>query len=162
MGAVSGRGDVAPPPDVPVTYRLDLQYDGGGFHGWSKQPGLSTVEGVLEDALRVVTGERRRLTVAGRTDAGVHARRQVAGVLLVGPAAPERLAHSLNAVTPPALSIRRLSVALPGFDARRDATERVYRYFLDTRPSASPFLHRFVWSVAHDLDVEAMQAAALL
>lgn len=155
--------EIAPlPQDEPVRYRLDLQYDGSGFHGWSKQPGLPTVEGALEEALHVVTGQHPRLTVAGRTDAGVHAWRQVAGVWLAEPVDTERLARSLNALTPPELGVRRLCVAPPGFDPRRDATERVYRYFLDTGLSPSPFLCRYAWHVPHRLEVEAMQSAAVL
>lgn len=159
---MSGGGAALTSPDRPVTYRLDLHYDGGGFHGWSKQPGLPTVEAALEHALLVATGEHLRLTVAGRTDAGVHARHQVAGVSLVGPTDQRRLARSLNALTPPGLGVRGLSVAPPGFDARRDATERVYRYFLDTSLSPSPFLRRYAWHVPHCLDVEAMRSAAVV
>ncbi len=116
-----------------MTARLELEYDGGGFAGWARQPGLRTVQGVVEDAL-AAAGRPAELTVAGRTDAGVHARGQVASHD-GRPLARERLNASL------APDVRVLSsVSAPaGFDARRDARARTYRYRVLARPTASPF-----------------------
>ena len=106
-----------------MTARLLLEYDGGGFSGWARQAGHRTVEEVLAGALERVAGEPVALTVAGRTDAGVHARGQV--VSHPGAALP---GDRLNAVLPPDVRVLASEPAPEGFDARRDATSRVYRY----------------------------------
>jgi tRNA pseudouridine38-40 synthase len=106
-----------------VTARLTIEYDGGGFAGWARQPGQRTVQEVLEGALERQAGRAVALTVAGRTDAGVHARGQVASHE-GGPLPRERL----NAELPPDVRVLESEVAADGFDARRDAIARVYRY----------------------------------
>jgi tRNA pseudouridine38-40 synthase len=107
-----------------VTARLLLEYDGGGFHGWARQPGgVRTVQAVLEEAMERIAGEPIALTVAGRTDAGVHARGQVVS----HPGRPLH-ASALNALLPPDVRVLESEHAEDGFDARRDATARVYRY----------------------------------
>jgi tRNA pseudouridine38-40 synthase len=106
-----------------VTARLLIEYDGGGFAGWATQPGQRTVQEVLEGALERLAGEPLALTVAGRTDAGVHARGQVASH------AGEPLSQQrVNALLPPDVRVLESEAAPDGFDARRDATGRVYRY----------------------------------
>ena len=118
-----------------MTARLTLEYDGGGFAGWARQPGLRTVQGVLEEAL--ARAERpTQLTVAGRTDAGVHARGQVAS----HPGEPVD-AERLNAGLPSDLRVVGSERAPDGFDARRDARSRTYRYRVFARAAASPFEH---------------------
>lgn len=117
-----------------MSARLLLEYDGAAFSGWARQPGLRTVQAVLEDALATVLGDPVQLTVAGRTDAGVHARGQVAGH--AGPPAP---AHALNGLLPPDVRVLASEPAPDGFDARRDARARRYRYRLHVRPAASVF-----------------------
>ena len=89
------------------SYRMELQYDGTGLHGWAKQPGLLTVEGCLETGLRDPPGLSAGSWVAGRTDAGVHARRQVVSLRLSDDTDPCRLTDSLNALTPAGIAIRR-------------------------------------------------------
>ena len=117
------------------TSRLLIEYDGTEFSGWARQPGLRTVQGELERALGVVLRrDAVPLTVAGRTDAGVHARGQVASY---GgePARPD----SVNALLPYDIAVLECAAAAPGFDARRDATSRAYAYRVLTRRSRSPF-----------------------
>ncbi|HTW12015.1 MAG TPA: tRNA pseudouridine(38-40) synthase TruA, partial [Solirubrobacteraceae bacterium] len=107
-----------------MTTRLDIEYDGSGFSGWAFQPEQRTVQGELERALRtVLRRDAVPLTVAGRTDAGVHAWGQVASY--EGEAAP---LGSLNALLPPDVSVLRCEPARDGFDARHDATSRAYCY----------------------------------
>jgi tRNA pseudouridine38-40 synthase len=106
-----------------VTARLTIEYDGGGFAGWATQPGQRTVQEVLEGALEHQAGRPVPLTVAGRTDAGVHARGQVASHD-GAPLSRERV----NAALPPDVRVLESDTAPDGFDARRDATGRVYRY----------------------------------
>jgi tRNA pseudouridine38-40 synthase len=139
---------------------MEMQYDGTGVHGWAKQDGLFTVEGSLERALRTVLGSAPSLRVAGRTDAGVHARRQVTSLRLPAGTDLHRLRASLNALTPPGIAVTRISRAPEGFDARRDATSRVYRYYLSTLPVVSPFWSRYCWHVPGDLDMAALRATA--
>ena len=120
--------------------RLDLSYDGTAFHGWARQPGLRTVQQDIETALdTVLRREGTTLTVAGRTDTGVHARGQVAHVDLepealagaagrAGEDATEALARRLNGVLDPDVRIRGVSTAPAGFDARFSAIWRRYAY----------------------------------
>lgn len=117
-----------------MTARLLLEYDGGGFAGWARQPGLRTVQETLEEALQTVTGRQIVLTVAGRTDAGVHAHGQVAS----HPGEPAR-ADALNAVLPDDVRVLESEQAPVGFDARADARSRTYRYRVLVRSVASPF-----------------------
>jgi tRNA pseudouridine38-40 synthase len=122
---------------MPIV-RLDIAYHGAAFAGWAAQPGLRSVQGELEGALERVLGERPRLTVAGRTDAGVHAWGQVASFETTAAAAPEELGRALNALTGEDLSILAVSEA-DGFDARRDARSRTYCYRVLAARVASPF-----------------------
>jgi tRNA pseudouridine38-40 synthase len=121
-----------------TSMRIDLAYRGAGFAGWATQPGERTVQEELERALGEVLGERPTLTVAGRTDAGVHAWAQVASFELAADP-PDSLARALNALTGKDITVWSAAVAPDGFDARRDARSRTYCYRLLASPSPSPF-----------------------
>jgi tRNA pseudouridine38-40 synthase len=139
-----------------VTARLLIEYDGTDFSGWAMQPGLRTVQGELERALRVaLRAERVALTVAGRTDAGVHALGQVASY--EGP--PARV-QTLNALLPYDVAVLDCVPAPPGFNARFDATSRAYRYRLLTRPARSPFERARALHWPQPLDHDALRACA--
>jgi tRNA pseudouridine38-40 synthase len=140
--------------------RLDLAYDGTGFRGWARQRDQRTVEGVLVDALSRFLGSPPRLSVAGRTDAGVHARGQVAS--FPWDPAPDlaRLHRALNAMLAPEVVATGARIAPEGFDARFSATAREYRYRVDVGEVPDPFEARFVWFRPGDLSVAAMRAAA--
>ncbi len=140
--------------------RMELQYEGTGLHGWAKQGSLPTVEGSLELAFRTACGRVPKLRVAGRTDAGVHALRQVVSLSIPAGTDLGRLRTSLNALTPPGVVVTRIVRAPAGFDARRDATSRIYRYFLSTLPVIPPFWRRYCWHVSGPLNLDAMCAAA--
>ena len=143
-----------------ASYRLDIEYDGAGFSGWARQPGLRTVQAELEVALETVLRERVELSVAGRTDAGVHARGQVASFAAAG-VVPGDLLRRLNGVTSDDLAVTAAGPAPDGFDARRDATSRSYRYRLLTRRPASPFERgRALWW-PHRIDREGLDACAV-
>jgi tRNA pseudouridine38-40 synthase len=152
----------APPSAIlpPVrTVRLDIEYDGSGFRGWARQPGLRTVQGELEAALATVLREQVTLTVAGRTDTGVHARGQVASFETAAELPPD-LARSLNGVGPEDVTVTAAEAVADGFDARRDATSRTYRYRVLARRSPSPFESgRALWW-PHRVDREALDACA--
>jgi tRNA pseudouridine38-40 synthase len=143
----------------PGSFRLDIEYDGAGFSGWAKQPGLRTVQAELEVALETVLRERVELSVAGRTDAGVHAWGQVASFAAAGEV-PGDLLRRLNGVTSDDLAVTAAGRAPDGFDARSDATSRSYRYRLLTRRPASPFERgRALWW-PHRIDREGLDACA--
>jgi tRNA pseudouridine38-40 synthase len=134
---------------------LDLEYDGGAFAGWARQPGLRTVQGELERALAVLLRRPVDVTVAGRTDRGVHAWGQVASYS--GDPADLR---SLNALTPPDLAVLRSEAAPEGFDARGDARSRTYCYRVLQRPAPSAFQRgRALWW-PHRTDRDALRACA--
>jgi tRNA pseudouridine38-40 synthase len=138
-----------------ATARLLLEYDGAGFAGWARQPGLRTVQSELEQALARVLRREVPLTVAGRTDAGVHALGQVASH--DGDPAPAR---ALNGVLPSDVRVLESAVAREGFDARRDALSRTYRYRLFTRQAASTFERGRALHWPHALDRAALHACA--
>lgn len=144
--------------------RIDLGYDGTDFHGWAAQPGLRTVQGLLEEALRVVLRlpEAPHTTVAGRTDAGVHARGQVVHVDVdeLEPALLARLQRALNGVLPDDVRVHRVAVAPDGFDARFSALSRRYSYRLVDAPAVDPLeRHAVVLHPSH-LEVALMNAAS--
>jgi tRNA pseudouridine38-40 synthase len=174
------------PPD-PIRLRLDVAYDGTGFQGWAKQPGLRTVQGELENALATVFarfGPGPVLTVAGRTDAGVHALDQVAHVDLTddqfaslvsshqgkgrtpdasAEARAARLGRRLNGIAGLSsdLYVSRVSLAPPGFDARFSASWRRYRYRIaDKLAPRDPLLRNQTLWYPTELDIDAMNVAA--
>jgi tRNA pseudouridine38-40 synthase len=140
--------------------RLTLAYDGSGFRGWAAQRDQRTVEGVLRDALSRVLGSTPRLSVAGRTDAGVHARGQVASFVADAAADLGRLQRGVNAMLAPEVVVRDVRLARDGFDARFSATAREYRYRIDVGAWPDPFSARFVWHRPGAPSLPAMRAAA--
>ena len=144
-------------------WRLDLAYDGTDFHGWAAQTGLRTVQGELEHWITMVLrlAEPAQLTVAGRTDAGVHARGQVAHLDLPADVAATALARRLARVLPADLIVRTITPAPQGFDARFSAIWRRYSYRRwDAEARSDPLLRNQVTKVADQLDVAAMNQAA--
>jgi tRNA pseudouridine38-40 synthase len=138
---------------------LDIEYDGSGFRGWAAQPGLRTVQGELEAGLGTVLREPVRLTVAGRTDTGVHAWGQVAS-FVTGAEVPGDLARRLNGIGPRDVAVTAASEVEDGFDARRDAKARSYCYRVLARATPSPFEQgRALWW-PHHVDLEALGACA--
>jgi tRNA pseudouridine38-40 synthase len=141
--------------------RLDLAYDGAGFHGWATQPGQRTVQGEIETAIATVLrlDPPAPLTCAGRTDTGVHARGQVAHVDLEN-VDPDVLARRLRRILPPDINLLSLAEAPAGFDARFSALERRYVYRLADGPGVDPLMRGHVVGWPRHLDVDAMNAAA--
>ena len=153
-------------PAAPVRIRIDLSYDGTGFSGWAAQPGRRTVEGVLAETLGHVLRlpAAPRLTVAGRTDTGVHARGQVAHADLpdaVWAAHADTARRRLARALPPDIRVRAIGPAPDGFDARFSALWRRYSYRVCDDPAAADPLrrHETLWH-PRGLDLAAMNAAA--
>jgi len=144
-----------------TTYRLDIAYDGTRFRGWARQEGLRTVQGELEPALERLFGLPVPLTVAGRTDAGVHATGQVAS-FDAEKAPPEDLRRALNALTAPDVSVTSAAPAPEGFDARRWARSRRYRYRLQLDQVASPFERHYAVHFPYPLDRDRLDRCAEL
>jgi len=139
-----------------------VSYDGTDFSGWARQPGLRTVCGVLEERLSKVLREEVQLTVAGRTDAGVHAEGQVAHFDTTrAPDDLDKLVHRMAKFLPADVRITRVSLAHKDFDARFSAIRRHYCYRLTTANyGADPLAARSVVGWRRDLDVDAMQTAS--
>lgn len=136
-----------------------LAYDGSAYAGWQSQPGAPTIQGLLTSAARRLFGAGARVTGASRTDAGVHALRQVASLTLEGTLAASAMMAALNAALPPDIRIVRAAEAAPGFNARRAATGKRYAYLIDNGSVADPLLRRYAWNVPWPLDVVAMRRA---
>jgi tRNA pseudouridine38-40 synthase len=143
-----------------TTYRLVIEYDGTNFSGWQTQPGLRTVQGVLEQALLVLLKKPVRLQGAGRTDAGVHALGQAGSFETDAPILEDRLRKGLCALCRPDIAVVEAVIAPLGFNARFDALGKHYRYAIFNRPSPSPLRARDRWFVPQAIDLTAMRAAA--
>jgi len=147
-----------------VRVRIDLRYDGAGFHGWARQEGLRTVQGVLEQSLATVLRlpEPPPVTCAGRTDTGVHARGQVAHVDLSDNMPANELLRRLNGVLPEDVAVTAVRQAPEGFDARFSAESRRYVYRLCDNPAAwDPLRRHEVLRVGRALDIDRMNQAAV-
>ena len=145
---------------VETTLKLTFEYDGTGFRGWARQPGERTVEETVREALDAVFPEWQGLTVAGRTDRGVHATGQVASVEVSGGPPAARAAEALNASLPPDVAVLGVEEAPEGFNARFSARSRAYRYRVLRRRTRSPFAERRALWWPRPLDLDALRAAA--
>ena len=138
--------------------KLTLSYDGTAYRGFQVQPNGTTIQAVLEEALSRLLQEPVKLRAAGRTDAGVHAREQAADFGDSGNRPLETVLRGGNALLPPDIRILSAAEAPESFNARRDAKEKEYRYFLQLHPVASPFFSRYSWHLEKPLDLDAMRA----
>jgi tRNA pseudouridine38-40 synthase len=139
------------------TIKLTLQYDGTEYVGWQRQAQGSSIQGLLEDALARIEGRAVTVTGAGRTDAGVHALGQVAGVVLDHGIDCVDLQRALNAMLPDAVRIVDAAEVGAGFHPRFDAASKTYRYVIVNAPVVSPFEVRYAWHVPVPLDVDRMR-----
>jgi tRNA pseudouridine38-40 synthase len=146
--------------------RAVIEYDGTAFAGSQVQPNARTVQGELEKALNRLIGEATRVRLAGRTDAGVHATGQVVAFCYAravrGDGGLPELRRRLNAALPPDLAVRSLRAAKAGFDPRREARWRVYRYRIRMNGVRHPLERHRTLEIDEPLDAAAMQAAATL
>jgi tRNA pseudouridine38-40 synthase len=147
---------------MPRTIRLTLAYDGTDFRGWARQrdPAIRTIEGVVTDRLERVLREPVKLSVAGRTDAGVHARGQVASLVTSSTVDPDRIQAAVNGALAPEVVVMDAREAPDGFDARFSASSREYAYRIDEADLPDPFIARFVWHRPGRLSLTPMRVAA--
>lgn len=141
-------------------YKLLLEYDGTRYHGWQIQRDTPTVQGTLEAGLSRILNTPTPVRGAGRTDAGVHARGQVATFRSDRALDPARLRHSLNCVLPADIAVQDLVRVADDFDPRYDARCRLYQYRIWNQPYPSAIHVRFAWCISHALDRHAMARAA--
>ncbi len=144
---------------MPVV-RLTLEYDGTRYVGWQVQPNGPSVQAEVERALAVLHHAPRRVTAAGRTDAGVHAIGQVASFAEPAPLPIAAYVKGMNALLPPDVAVRDAAVEPDGFDARRSARGKRYRYRIRNAETRSPLARLRAWEIFRPLDVAAMRAAA--
>lgn len=142
-----------------ATYRVDLAYDGSGFHGFARQRNVRTVQGELEAALATLLPDPVETTCAGRTDSGVHARRQVVSFQSDQELDADRVRAGLDGMLGAEVAVASVRRVAEGFDARFSATWRSYRYFLLDGPVGDPLTRWTTWHVPEELDVARMDRA---
>ncbi|MBW8861628.1 MAG: tRNA pseudouridine(38-40) synthase TruA [Acidobacteria bacterium] len=143
-------------------FKITLAYDGTDYVGWQRQATGTSIQGLLEDALREFGDGDVAVSGAGRTDAGVHALAQVASFALVRAIAPAAVVRALNAKLPDAVRVMAAEEVPASFHARFDARGKTYRYRIWNGDVLPPFERRYAWHVPGALDVEAMRHAAAL
>jgi tRNA pseudouridine38-40 synthase len=143
-----------------MVLKLTLEYDGTSYSGWQLQPHHDSIQGRIEAALERIFAEPVRVFGSGRTDAGVHARGQVASISIPRPFDPDELQRALNSILPADIVVRDIAPAPDDFDPRRAAHSRVYEYRVLNRKIASAFDYRYSWLVRDQLDLAQMNCAA--
>ncbi len=155
-----------------TNWKLTLAYDGSGFHGWQVQPGLTTVQGTLSEAIARITGERTLPQGSGRTDAGVHALAQVVSFRLAAPVPAANLHRALNRILPASIRVLSCEEVPYSFHARHSALSKTYEYRIFERrirlspgqPALEricpPFLAPYAWDCRWPLSPDAMTEAA--
>ena len=147
-------------PAVPGRIALIVEYDGSQYHGSQYQDNALTVQAELELALEKITGEKTRIAVASRTDAGVHAQGQAVSFMSNSSFLMETWVNGLNFYLSPDIAIKAAYRVGDDFNVRRDAWSREYRYCILNRPSRSPLRRRSTYLVPQVLDIEAMNYAS--
>lgn len=142
--------------------KIVLEYDGTDYVGWQVQPNGPSIQAEVERALATLHAAPVRVVAAGRTDAGVHARGQVVSFPVERPLPLTAYVKGMNALLPDDVAVREASLAPDGFDARRDARGKRYRYRIENLATRAPLSRRQAWQIFRPLDVAAMRAAAAL
>ena len=147
-------------------YRLTIEYKGTDYYGWQRQPELPTIQGEIEKAIHAFCGQEAEVTTAGRTDAGVHARGQIAHVDLDDfnkPMEPFEISKAINAHLRPApIAVLNTEIVDDDFHARFSAKNKLYVYRIINRQSFLTFDQNLAWHIKRPLDTDAMQEAAQL
>jgi tRNA pseudouridine38-40 synthase len=147
---------------TPRRIRITLAYDGTDFHGWQTQPGLPTIQGVLEEIIGALEGKPVHVAGSGRTDAGVHARAQVAAFTIENPIPAANLLRAVNRLLPPAIRILEADETGIGFHPRFDSVAKTYRYTIFRAAVCPPFQWRYVHHYPYPLREDRMTGIAPL
>lgn len=139
------------------TYKMTIEYDGTGFHGWQVQPDCKTIQGAVEKALETVFKTKIRIIAAGRTDAGVHALGQVSSFRTEAQVDLSRIIPSLNALTPRGVAILDFCRVDNNFNARMKAVAREYRYYLLNRNAPCAIRRKYSWHFKKPLDLDEIK-----
>ena len=142
--------------------KLIIEYDGSAYHGWQAQDNALAIQQVVEEKLYVILREKVRLNSSGRTDAGVHALGQVVNFKTETVLSCERIFISLNGILPDDIAIRSVEDVPEGFDARRSATSKIYRYVILNRVAPTAIERHRCWHLRSPLDIDLMRKAALM
>jgi len=149
--------------DLRRNIRLLLEYDGSRYHGWQRQLDAATIQGTIEEAVARLTQTPAAVIASGRTDAGVHARGQVANFRTQSSIPLKAFHQGLNSLLPKDIAVLEAREAPPEFNARISARAKTYEYRILNRPNRSPLARNYAWWIAPPLDLAAMaQAAAAL
>jgi tRNA pseudouridine38-40 synthase len=148
--------------DHAQNWKLTLAYDGSDYSGWQVQPDRRTIQGELAQAIERVVGEQILPQGSGRTDAGVHARGQVASFFLHAPIPAENLERALNRTLPEAIRVLRAEIMPPEFHARHSVKAKTYEYRIFRGELCLPWEARFAWAVRWDLNAERLRKASQL
>ena len=144
------------------TIKLIVEYDGTKYAGWQVQPNGLAIQQVLEESLALLLKHPVRLSSSGRTDAGVHARGMVAAFATETAVPVQAFCDGLNSLLPPDIAVRRADEVGTGFDPRRDAIGKHYRYSIQATRCRSPLARLYVWHLRRSLDLGRMRQAAAL
>lgn len=145
------------------TYKLLVAYDGSRFRGWQRQPDTElTIQGILEKEISELAGYRVEVQGSGRTDGGVHAKGQTAGIILSGKINETEFQESLNRMLPEDIRILQVTLMRNGFHARHSARGKCYEYVVDTAEKADVFTRKYTFHYPETLDIEKMRKAARL
>jgi len=153
-------GETRLPTGVMRRIRIQVAYDGGAFHGWQVQPGLPTIQGLLEEILSGMEGTAVHVAGSGRTDAGVHALGQVAAFSLENPIPVPNLRRAVNRLLPPAIRVLSTEEVRCDFHPRFDAVSKTYEYRIVRTEVCSPFEWPYVHHHPYPLDERRMEEFA--
>ncbi|HDZ89221.1 MAG: tRNA pseudouridine(38-40) synthase TruA [Deltaproteobacteria bacterium] len=143
----------------PKNIRLILAYDGTRYHGWQRQKNAHTIQEILEDRLRMMTGGPVTLLASGRTDAGVHALNQVCNFTTLSALPPESIRKGLNSLLPVDILVKEAQYVPASFHSRYSAKSKIYEYRILNRALPDIFQRDFQWHIRHPLDTESMAAS---
>jgi len=137
--------------------KLAITYDGTGYFGWQRQLHKPTIQGTIEEKIKIMVGKSVSLIASGRTDAGVHALHQVANFRVSCTITPLIFLKGLNSLLPDSIIIKEAEYVPIDFHARYNAKSKVYEYRVDNERLQSPFLRHYVWHIPRLLDLQAME-----
>ena len=143
---------------MPRRIRIEIAYDGTDFHGWQIQPGLPTIQGLLETIVSEIDGVPVHVAGSGRTDAGVHALAQVAAFTLAHPIPVSNLRKAINRLLPPSIRVLAVEEAEESFHPRFDAVSKTYEYRIERAETCLPYDWRYVHHFPYPLDVDRVIA----